>query len=94
MLTKLQSRLLCHACRLALRPFMQIRAFHLSCLLLLRRCLRPSNCLRFMRLGRAISLEELEEEAVLYSLVNIKQVQHGVRHDGCGTPEHVVHLLF
>ena len=74
---------------------MQIRAFHLSCLLLLRRCLRPANCLRLMRLGRAVGLDELEEEAVLYSLVNIKQVQHDVQYDVCGKPLlNAVHLWF
>jgi hypothetical protein len=58
-----------------LAALLQVQVFHDCCLWLLVSCLRPSNCLRLLRLGQTLSLVELEEEAFLYSLVNLRQVR-------------------
>ncbi|GAX83779.1 hypothetical protein CEUSTIGMA_g11204.t1 [Chlamydomonas eustigma] len=55
----------------------KVKAFHLGCLWLLKLSIRPSNCLRLMRLGQIIALPALEEEAFLYSLANLKLVLEG-----------------
>jgi hypothetical protein len=55
----------------------KFRAFHSCCMQLLVHCMRPSNCLRLMRLGQAISLPQLEDEAMLYALVNMSEVLDG-----------------
>ncbi|KAG1673854.1 hypothetical protein FOA52_012879 [Chlamydomonas sp. UWO 241] len=62
---------------LGLGSMENFHTFHSCCLQLLVHCLRPSNSLRLMRLGRAIALPQLEDEAMLFALVNMAEVLDG-----------------
>jgi len=53
------------------RSLEKLRAFHYACASLVRRCVRPGNCLRLLRLARAVDLSDLEEYVHLYCISNL-----------------------